>query len=94
MMRIVFTAVILILSLFCDAVELIPIDHPEVIHVAQTDLEAVGTLQQTDQGFVYLAVDDAYIYRLFPLIKAEGYELQMPPQDMAFHITLAIGASQ
>ncbi|MCE5318481.1 MAG: hypothetical protein LLG04_14110 [Parachlamydia sp.] len=78
-MHIAFTILFVALSLFGEAIEVMPVDNFELIELAQTELSAVGTLRQTDQGFVYLAVDEAFIYRLFPLVKGEGYELHIPP---------------
>lgn len=41
------------------------------------NLSEAGTLRQDERGFVYVDIDDEYIYKLNALIKDEGYE--MPP---------------
>lgn len=46
----------------------------EIVEWAKTNLPQTGTLQESDDGFVYLKVDDNYIYQLFPLLHRENYE--------------------
>ena len=54
-------------------------DNPVLLQMAREELIPMGTLRQTEEGFVYLDVDDDFIFRLAPLIDAGEYELQLPP---------------
>jgi hypothetical protein len=68
-------------------------ENQRLIQVAQQELASVGTVRQTDQGFVYLDVDDNFIYKLFPLIDANGHILKLPPyfngdRQAGAHVTI------
>ncbi len=47
----------------------------EVLDYAQKNLNHTGKLKSKSDGYVYLKVDDAYIYKLFPMLelKKEGF---------------------
>lgn len=46
----------------------------EVVDWARNNLPQTGTLQEGEDGFVYLKVDDNYIHQLFPLLHRKNYE--------------------
>jgi len=61
--------------------------NQEIIDYIEGNLPQSGYLRKTEDGFVYLDVDDDYIYKLNHLITAKGFEL--PPY---FNWTMAVGA--
>lgn len=56
-----------------EAVKTVP-GGQAICALARQALPQKGTLQQNSQGFVYLALSDAFITQLASLIKAQGYE--------------------
>lgn len=53
------------------------LDYPKIIEIAEQVLPHEGALMSNGRGFIYLKVDDAYIYDLFPLLHETGYAI--PP---------------
>jgi hypothetical protein len=49
-------------------------EYRAILHYAKEKLPSVGTLKQTEDGLIYLDLDDAFIHSLFPLIEEECIE--------------------
>jgi hypothetical protein len=46
---------------------------PEVIAYAKNHLPHQGQLVQQSDGYAYIKVDDEYIHKLYPMLKAQGF---------------------
>ncbi len=75
--RVIFFALIMLLitpwaASFADEVAIV--HNREIMRHVQL-LPHTGVLMQDERRFVYLKIDDQYLYDLFPLIKDEGFIL-------------------
>ncbi len=53
------------------------VEKTDAIEAVIEKLPHSGVLKDSGRGFVYVKVDDDYIYKLFPLVKKAGYDI--PP---------------
>lgn len=51
------------------------LEMPEALQQAKTDLPHSGVLKDNGSGYIYVKVDDKYIYDLFPLVKEAGFSI-------------------
>lgn len=75
------------LLFYCLPLLLCAIGHEEIVSYATRELPLYGTLEQDEAGFVYIDVDNRYIYKLIEFIQDEGFKI--PPY---FEIPNAHGA--
>lgn len=64
-------------------------DWSKAVRFANQNLPKNGVLKRKSDGFVYLKVDDRYIYDLLPMLGIEHEEFRIPPY---FRSTEAPGA--
>lgn len=81
---------IFLLAFTLSANENVPVaNQKEIIEHVQKNLPLQGVLRQAPSGFVYLDVDDAYIFELIPYIAGEMIDI--PPyfdDGVGAHITV------
>ena len=70
---------------------LTPISQPILTAFAVNNIPLKGILQQTNEGYIYLKIDDQFIYSLFPLLQIKGKTLPpyfSEPYNIGAHISV------
>lgn len=69
------------------------LEHPQVMDYVQTRLPHEGTLQITEEGFLYIELPKEYVFQLIPLLDKVGETVCPPPYfengKVGAHITVA-----
>ncbi|MBX9922797.1 MAG: hypothetical protein K2Y01_01675 [Rhabdochlamydiaceae bacterium] len=90
------TLVFLCVSLAIWASTPVVLEYPDVLHYAQEKLPCEGTLQMTQDGFLYVEVSKDYVFQLIPLLLKDKEVVCPPPYfgegKVGAHITVAMGS--
>jgi len=71
-----------------------PQAHDKILDYAFETLDNVGVLRQNGSGMVYVEIPDDYIYKLYPFILEEGFQLPTSlqgPNALGAHISVIYG---